>query len=131
MSKHKTLILTAVEHIKGRSILTQNINPNKVFVAAITMSVSKNANGYTSTAVVTVKDQTGAVKSGATVTGQWSGLTTGTASATTNTSGLASFKSLRTKNRGTFTFTVNSISLAGYTYDAASNLQTSASINTP
>lgn len=127
-----TLVVIDNTGLSGSTTVLINVQSNnKVFVAAISMSVTKGGAGYQATAVVTVKDQTGAVKSGATVSGNWSGLTTGAASATTNTSGLASFKSLRSKSRGTFTFTVSSITLGGYTYDAASNLQTSASINTP
>jgi len=102
-----------------------------VYVSSIKMSARKSGGVKTATAVVTVKDQTGAVKSGAKVTGSWSGLTTGSASATTTTSGTATLKSGGTKKTGTFTFTITNITLSGYTYQPARNATTSASIASP
>jgi PKD repeat protein len=104
---------------------------NIVYVSAITMSLNKTTKGYQASAVVTVKDQNGAVKPNATVTGTWSGLATGTGSAVTNTKGQASFNSARINSRGTFTFTVTGITFSGSKYDATKNLKTSASIATP
>ena len=106
-------------------------NNNVVYVGNITMTLSSTRQGYSATATVTVRNQNGAVVPSATVTGQWSGLTTGTVSRTTNTSGNAAFTSSRTKNRGTFTFTVTGITLSGYTYAPTRNVRTSASIATP
>lgn len=105
---------------------------NAVYVANIAMTRSGTASkGYQATATVTVRDQNGALKSGATVIGQWSGLTTGTASRTTSRKGTAALTSSRTKSRGTFTFTVTNISLSGFTYAPAQNTETSDSISTP
>lgn len=105
--------------------------PKVLYVSDIKMTATKSGGIKTATAVVTVKDQTGAVKSGAKVTGSWSGLTTGSASATTTTSGTATLKSGGTKKTGTFTFTVTNITLSGYTYKPAQNVKTSASIASP
>jgi PKD repeat protein len=104
---------------------------NVVYVGNLTMTLSSTRQGYSATATVTVRNQSGALVSNATVTGQWSGLTTGTASKTTNRSGNAAFTSSRTKNRGTFTFTVTGITLSGHTYVPTRNVRTSASIATP
>jgi PKD repeat protein len=104
---------------------------NVVYVGNLTMTLSSTRQGYSATATVTVRNQSGALVSNATVTGQWSGLTTGTASKTTNRSGNAAFTSSRTKNRGTFTFTVTGITLSGHTYAPTRNVRTSASIATP
>jgi PKD repeat protein len=104
---------------------------NVVYVANIAMSVSSNKQGYQATATVTVRDQSGATKSGAAVAGTWSGLTSGTVSKTTDRRGRAAFSSTRTRNRGTFTFTVTGITLSGFTYASAQNVETSDSIATP
>ena len=104
---------------------------NVVYVSAISLSLTQNYQGYQASAVVTVRDQAGQVRSGATVNGTWSGLAAATGSALTNNSGLASFKSPRVNARGTFTFTVTGITLNGYRYDTSKNVKSSASIATP
>ena len=106
-------------------------NNNVVYVANIAMSLSSTKLGYQATATVTVRDQNGALKSGATVTGRWSGLASGTVSKSTNRNGNAALTSARTKNRGTFTFNVTSINLSGFTYSPTRNAETSDSIATP
>ena len=106
-------------------------NNNALYVANIAMSLSSTKTGYQATATVTVRDQKGALVRNAAVTGQWSGLTTGTVSKTTSRSGTAALTSTRTKNRGTFTFSVTGLTLSGYTYSPALNIETSDSIATP
>lgn len=106
-------------------------NNNVIYVAAITMTLSSSKQGYAATATVTVRNQNGALMPNATVTGQWSDLTAGTASQTTGRNGTATITSIRTKNRGTFTFTVTGLALSGYSYTPTRNLTTSASISTP
>ncbi|UCG97097.1 MAG: hypothetical protein JSW31_16190, partial [Burkholderiales bacterium] len=68
--------------------------------------------------------------SGATVSGTWSGADSGTGSVLTNSSGQADFRSARVRatSGSVFTFTVTGISLSGYTYDPARNVETSDSI---
>jgi PKD repeat protein len=111
------------------NIIVQN---NKVvYVANIAMSLSSTKLGYQATATVTVRDQNGALKSGATVTGRWSGLATGTVSKSTSRNGTAALSSARTKNRGTFTFNVTSINISGFTYSPTRNAETSDFIATP
>jgi hypothetical protein len=95
------------------------------------MSRSSTKQGYAATATVTVRNQNGALMRNATVTGRWSGLTTANVSGVTNRSGNAAFTSARTKNRGTFTFTITGITLSGYTYAPTRNVETGDSIATP
>ncbi len=109
------------------TILVQSPS-NIIYVSDIAMSKSVSARGTSAKAVVTIKDAAGALKANATVTGSWSGLTTGTSSVKTNSSGQATFTSAATKNAGTFTFTVSGVTLSGATYDPARNVRTSASI---
>ncbi len=109
--------------------ITVQSPPSTVYVAGIAMSLKTNKSGTTATAQVTIRNSSGALVSGAAVTGSWSGLTTGTSTKTTGSNGMASFTSARTKNHGTFTFTVTGVSASGYTYNPAQNAETSDSIS--
>lgn len=97
-------------------------------VESIGMALSVNRSGARATATVTVLDASGRAVPGASVSGVWSGVVSGSKTATTATSGTAKFTSPTSKSRGTFTFTVTGVTLSGYAYDAAQNKQTSASI---
>jgi hypothetical protein len=101
-------------------------------VSGIAMSLSSAGgnSGKSASARVTVVDSAGAAISGATVSGNWSGLTSSSVSGATGANGAITFVSGRTKQTGTFTFTVTSIAAAGFTYDRASNATTSGSIST-
>ena len=110
------------------TVITVQNPANIVYVSGITMSKTTSSRGTQATATVTVKDAAGNLKPNVTVTGAWSGLTSGTASAMTSAAGTAAITSGGTKKNGTFTFTVTGLTLAGATYDASRNSQTSASI---
>jgi hypothetical protein len=99
-----------------------------VHVKAIAMSISKTKRGTAASATVTIVNNNGAVVSGATVSGSWSGLTTSSASGLTSSTGKVKFTSARTTSSGTFTFTVNTVTASGYTYLATQNAATSGSI---
>jgi PKD repeat protein len=112
--------------------ITITVGTNKfVYVAAIDMTLSTSRSGYQANASVRVFDQSGKAVSNATVTGSWSGLTTSSVSKTTGRTGATVFSSTRTKNTGTFTFTVTGITFTGSSYNSASNVETSDSISTP
>jgi PKD repeat protein len=82
---------------------------------------------YAATAqVVVVNASTGARLSGVTVTGTWSGAASGSGSALTDTSGIATISSARFKQGATATFTVTGLSKAGYVYDPQGNVVTKA-----
>lgn len=106
-------------------------NNNFIYVANIAMSLSSSRQGTQANATVTVRNQNGALVSGATVTGQWSGLTTGTVSRSTSRQGVAALTSARTRSTGTFTFTVTGITITGSTYSPTRNVETTDSITTP
>jgi hypothetical protein len=105
---------------------------NDLHVADIAMSTKvagKNVNGI---ATVTVVDAGGVPVEGATVSGHWSGLTSDSDSGITVADGTVSLSSNKLKNpNGTFTFTVDNITKAGWTYDSAANVETSDSITVP
>ena len=98
--------------------------PVLVYVSNIAMSKAISNRGTRASAVVTIKDAAGNLKSNASVTGTWSGLTTGTSTVKTGSTGTAKFSSAFTKNAGTFTFKVTRVVLNGSVYSANLNLET-------
>jgi len=109
----------------GSATVTIRVTQAKVVrVRSIVLSVVNDAGS----AVVTITDADNVVRSGATVTGMWSGIITGSATGTTGTNGTVTLASVSTRRRGTITFTVTGVTASGYVYNAAQNLQTSASV---
>ena len=92
---------------------------------SLTLSGGRNARA---SAAVTVRDTAGNAVPGATVAGRWSGVVSGSSSALTGSSGIAAFSSPSTKSGGSFVFTVTSVTIAGYTYQATLNTETTDSI---
>ena len=81
------------------------------------------------TAAVMVMDGAGKPVAGVAVAGNWSGLTGGSSSATTDSAGLARFVSASAPaSSGSFTFTVTGVARSGYTYQPLSNTETRDSI---
>jgi PKD repeat protein len=97
-------------------------------VASIAMSLTTNRSNTRANAVVTLLDSDGRPVPGATVTGTWSGVVSGSASAISGSTGTASVASPQTKKSGTFVFTVTGVTLAGYTYQPTLNIESSDSI---
>ena len=109
--------------------VTITVTPdNRIYVASIAMTTATNNRGTTARAVVTIRNVNGTVKSGATVTGRWSGVVTGNASGRTANNGTIGFTSARTRTPGTFTFTVTGVTATGNTYDSTLNTLSSNSI---
>ena len=94
-----------------------------------TLSGSTAANGpnWTATVSITVRDGSGALLSGAAVSGSWSG-GGGTTSCTTGSSGACNVSKSQHKRVGSATFTVASVTKSGYTYD---NADPSITLNKP
>ncbi|MDQ4123928.1 MAG: PKD domain-containing protein [Acidobacteriota bacterium] len=129
-----TATLTVTDNGGAKSsssvLITVQQNPNAViYVNSISMSIVKNGGRTYARAVVTVYDGSGAPRPNVTVSGSWSGLTTGNVTGTTNSSGQIVFNSSSVKTRGTFTFTVTNLSASGYTYNSTLNKETSDSIS--
>jgi hypothetical protein len=85
-------------------------------------------------ATVTIVDQSGSPVEGATVSGHWSGATSDSDTGGTGANGKVSLESDKVKNAPsgtTFTFTVDNVVLAGWTYDSSANIETSDSITAP
>ncbi len=126
-----TLTVTDASGAASLTTLLISVSPGaapSIRVEKIGMSLSVKRNGTRATANVTITDVNGKKIGGATVNGSWSGVVSGTASATTSSRGIAKLVSPSTRSRGTFTFTVTGVTLSGSTYDATKNKQSSASI---
>jgi hypothetical protein len=80
------------------------------------------------TATVNIVDASHTPVPGATVTGSWSGVVSGSSTTTTDAYGNAVLNTAKFKRGGTVTFTVTGVSKASYLYNSAANLVTSASI---
>ncbi|MBK7919335.1 MAG: hypothetical protein IPJ94_24335 [Chloroflexi bacterium] len=77
---------------------------------------------WQATVAIQVVDDAGSPVANATVTGNWSGGTSGSASCSTNGSGLCSVTSNKIgQNKSSVTFTVNNVSHASLTYNPAAN----------
>ena len=95
---------------------------------AMGLTVPKNGNAK-SGAAVKVLDVNGLPVSGASVVGSWSGLVSGSATATTDSSGIARFTSGASRaSSGSFVFSVNSVTRSGYAYQPATNTEASDAI---
>jgi len=105
------------------------VTVTQMSVAGIDMSLKVNRNGRASaTAAVTIRNADGNVVPGAAVTGQWSGLATGTTTITSGTNGIATFTSTTSNRTGTFVFAVTGVTKSGHAYDAAASVETVDSI---
>jgi PKD domain/Bacterial pre-peptidase C-terminal domain/Metallo-peptidase family M12B Reprolysin-like len=98
-------------------------------IGNIMMSRAVARNGQSrATAVVPVLSN-GVPVSGVTVTGTWSGVTSGAVTGTTGTNGTVTFTSGNSRAAtGNFVFTVTGATRSGYNYVPGSNLETSDSI---
>ena len=130
--------LTVKEADGGSDACTSNVTVTEplaqvMHIASIDMSTTRiRLNGwYTyATAKVMIVDATGSPVEGATVSCQWSGLTTDTDSETTGADGTVPLNSDRVKNAaGTFTFTVKNVELDERTYNSSANVVDSGSID--
>jgi PKD repeat protein len=99
-----------------------------IFVKDISLSLASSVRGTSARAVITVYDSNGSPRPNVSVTGNWSGLTGGSFTGTTNFSGQLIVNSAATNNRGTFTIKVTGLSASGSTYTPALNVKSSASI---
>ncbi len=104
---------------------------DNMHVKSIDMSLKKAGINVNAIAAVTIVDATTKPVGGATVSGHWSGATTDTDSGITDINGQVSLKSDKVRNPAsgtTFTFTVDDVAKAGWTYDSTANVETSDSI---
>ncbi|NQT52290.1 S8 family serine peptidase, partial [bacterium] len=128
-----TVTLTVTDDKGAKDTATETIvvvesTGQTACVSSIALSLLPAPGGYVCQAVVKIVDGTGAPIAGAEVIGEWSGLVSGVAVATTGADGTAVFTSKKSRKSGAFTFTVTDVSAAGYAYDPANNTESSDTI---
>ena len=97
---------------------------NELHVTSITMSVVASGSRFNAEALVTVHDENNQPVSGATVSGNFTGDSSSSASGVTNASGQVTLSSTKAKNGANWTFCVTNLAKTGYTYNPAANLET-------
>jgi subtilisin family serine protease len=108
---------TADNSMTAQVTVTETTGEFVMYVADIVMALKKAGPNVNAVATITVVDGAGIPVAGATVSGQWSGLTSDSDVGTTDTSGGITLQSNKIKNPvGTFTFTVDSVVKSGWTY---------------
>lgn len=117
------------------SATPEDVVGQNLHVANIVVSVSRQGKNYRGFASVTAQGQNGAPVGGVQVTGSWqlNGSPIGNASGSTSGSGAVTLSSSKEKasSGDVFRFTVTGLSLAGYTYDPASNAETTDAVSVP
>ncbi len=104
----------------------------EVYIADIAMSSGVyGGNRISGIASITVKNDSGAVVPNASVSVNWSGATGGSATASTDGSGVVWFESSKVKNGGTYTLTVANVTASGSAYNPGLNVETSDSVTAP
>lgn len=105
---------------------TKTVNVSSMVISWVK---SSSTTGYVS-CTIKVVDQTGKAVSGANVALTATGFVSGSATATTGSTGTVTINSSRLSSslKGSTTFTVTGITLNGYTYDATKNTQSSVTL---
>jgi PKD repeat protein len=122
-----TLTVTDNEGLTDGATTTITVTKD-IYVSALTLTSSSSTTAVSASAAVTIKNRAGSAISGVVVTGNWSGVVSGTVSGTTNSSGVVNLASPQSAVSGTFTFTVTGVSASGYTYNPSLNARSNASI---
>ena len=100
-------------------------------VGDITMSSVKQGRAYKPKADVLIVDENGQPVGSATVDGSFSGASSSSATKSTDSSGHAILDGSKVNGGGTWTFCVDDVTLSGWTYDAAANVETCDTITAP
>ena len=95
-------------------------------VHAISLSLRTKGKNVTCTAAVTIRDESNNPVIGAVVSGTFSGDVSGSASGTTDANGVASLSLTKKGTVSTFTFCVDNVTHASYTYNPSANVITCA-----
>jgi PKD repeat protein len=123
----KVTNINGLSDTRSVAITASSAQP-KIFSDGIVMDLVNSAKTSYAQAKVTVKDSTGKLVPGVTVTGMWSGLFGGSSSAVTSAGGVATANSANTETSGSFKYTITGMKASGYAYDASQNQMTSNAI---
>jgi len=119
--------------VQAKAALDKIVGPGgettTVHIADLDGTKTLTKSRWTATVTATVKDGSGNLVAGATVTGTWSGGYTGTGTCTTGTSGTCSMTTGSMKlTVSSVTFTVKDVSGDGLSYDAQANAEESITV---
>jgi hypothetical protein len=112
--------------------ITVNVDntPNTMHIDSIVMSTETRGKNIKAIATVKIVDATGGSVEGATVSGQWSNLTSDSDAGATDANGNVALKSDRVRDAsGTFTFTVTNVTKDGWDYAWVENIIDSGNIS--
>ena len=136
-----TTDLSLGSEINNHAVAYYTNNPNfepgggqsagKMYIERIDMSAKKKGPRWNAVADVLILDQSGSPVQDASVSGDWSGIVSGSSSASTDAQGVATLNSPKTKSSGTITVTVTNVAKSGLSYDPAANEETFDSITGP
>jgi len=113
--------------VTASMVVAPAVSPT-MHVSSIVPSVaSAGGPNYYGVATVTILDGNNQPVSGATVSGTFTGSYNETGSAVTDGSGVAVIQTVNKKKNPSFTFTVDNVTAAGYSYNPAANVETSDS----
>ncbi len=124
--------VTALDAAGNESAASNAVNPTTdsagnpaMHVDSISLSLVNAKKNRFGRAIVRIVDEIGAAVVGATVNTQWSGLASDSDSQSTGGTGAATVDSnqVRKSQSGQFIITVISVSIAGFDYDAGSNVE--------
>jgi PKD repeat protein len=129
-------ILTVTDNEGATGSSTINITATSdplpvMYVGDIHMATFAVPGGNETEAEVLILDFGGDPVANATVTVQWSGLTSGTETGVTGANGSVSFISKKSNKSGAFILTVTHVASDGFIYDPNENEETSDSIQNP
>lgn len=108
----------ALDYLNGGGGGGTDPDPVVAKVGNISITTAKRGKNTTATAIATIVDGGGAPLAGASVSGCFSGPVSTCGTATTNTSGQASFKSASYKTTGTVTFCVTNVTGPNDSFDS-------------
>ncbi|MSU36242.1 MAG: hypothetical protein EXS36_14330 [Pedosphaera sp.] len=120
--------LTVTDDRGGTDLATVSIGVTQnttavIRIQSITLALlASGGNNKQIRSTVKVTNLAGAAIADVTVSGTWSGKTTGNASAVTDANGYAVITSRSIKGNGSVTFTVNNLLKSGFTYSPANNV---------
>jgi hypothetical protein len=105
--------------------------PPEMHVGDIAMSYAAQGPFYRAVATVTILDEADAPVDTATVYGEFTGATTDSVSDDTTGDGTVTLQSSKVKDGGTWDFCVTDVVKAGWTYNAAANVETCDTVTAP
>ncbi len=125
-----TLTVTDNDGLTGTTSVSISVRRD-LRVQSIALAPQSTSTAVSARATVFIKEVSASANpvGGATVSGTWGGIVSGTSSGTTASDGSVVLSSPQSASSGTITFTVTGVSASGYTYDSTLNVVSSSSVS--